>query len=108
MSRFGRRGAVAATTLAPVGVRRQRWIAHRRAMADPTAVAVVRQPQQRSTVTTDQRDQREGEQRPREARRTGSTNNGATAGPMIVPRPNDEDSADSAATRPLRRVFDAR
>jgi hypothetical protein len=39
---------------------------------------------------------------------TGNTNNGATAGPMIVPRPNEDDSADSAATRPLRRVLDAR
>ena len=38
----------------------------------------------------------------------GSTNKGASAGPMIVPRPNDEDSDDSAATRPLRLVFDAR
>ena len=38
----------------------------------------------------------------------GRTNKGATAGPMIVPRPNDEDKAESAATRPLRRVFDAR
>ena len=38
----------------------------------------------------------------------GSTNNGATAGPMIVPRPNEDDKAESAATRPLRRVLDAR
>ena len=38
----------------------------------------------------------------------GSTNKGAIAGPMIVPSPNEEDKADSAATRPLRRVFDAR
>ena len=39
---------------------------------------------------------------------TGSTNKGATAGPMIVPSPNDDDKADSAATRPLRRVLEAR
>ena len=39
---------------------------------------------------------------------SGSTNKGATAGPIIVPRPNDEDSAYSAATRPLRLVLDAR
>jgi hypothetical protein len=39
---------------------------------------------------------------------SGSTNNGATAGPMIVPRPNEDDNADKAATRPLRRVFEAR
>ena len=39
---------------------------------------------------------------------TGSTNRGAIAGPMIVPSPNDDDSADSAATRPLRRVLEAR
>ena len=38
----------------------------------------------------------------------GSTNSGASAGPMIVPRPNDDDKAESAATRPLRRVFEAR
>ena len=37
-----------------------------------------------------------------------NTNSGAVAGPMMVPRPNDEDSADNAATRPLRRVRDAR
>src|SRR3954465_8594749 len=39
---------------------------------------------------------------------SGSTNKGATAGPMIVPRPNEEDKAESAATRPPRRVRDAR
>ena len=38
----------------------------------------------------------------------GSTNKGATAGPMIVPSPNEEESAERAATRPLRRVFAAR
>ena len=58
-------------------------------------------------MTTAERDRRECEQRTGEPD-SGSTNNGATAGPMIVPRPNDEDRAESAATRPLRRVFEAR
>ena len=38
----------------------------------------------------------------------GSTNNGASAGPRIVPSPNDEASADKALTRDERRVRDAR
>ena len=38
----------------------------------------------------------------------GSTNKGASAGPKMVPSPNDEDSDDSAATRPERRVREAR
>ena len=39
---------------------------------------------------------------------SGSTNKGAIAGPMIVPSPKEDDNADKAVTRPLRRVLDAR
>ena len=38
----------------------------------------------------------------------GRTKSGASAGPRMVPSPNDDDSEDSAATRPERRVRDAR
>ena len=38
----------------------------------------------------------------------GNTNIGASAGPTTVPRPKLLLSEDSAATRPVRRVFDAR
>ena len=38
----------------------------------------------------------------------GSTNNGANAGPTIVPRPKLLLSADSAVTRAERRVREAR
>ena len=38
----------------------------------------------------------------------GSTNKGAIAGPMIVPSPNDDVSADKAETRAARRVREAR
>ncbi len=43
-----------------------------------------------------------------ESPKKGSTKRGATAGPTIVPRPNEDASADSAATRPLRLVLEAR
>ena len=99
--------AVAATTLAPVGVVASDGIAHRRAMADAAPGAVVGQPQddrhERPRAAMSAKANR-GPARPT----SGSTNNGATAGPMMVPRPNEEDSADSAATRPLRRVLEAR
>ena len=39
---------------------------------------------------------------------SGRTNIGAMAGPMMVPRPKDEASADKALTRAERRVFEAR
>src|SRR5688500_15005849 len=88
--------AVAATTLAPVGVVASvRWLIDsprptRRPSRSSGSHAQIA-PKTSSPIAEKANS---GPGRPIK----GRTNKGASAGPMIVPRPNEEDSAESAAT----------